>query len=152
MISLAQMRQSNGCGNVKNDVIFNLHLGSGAGSWVSIPCLLQDTTQKHLLHPPKESKETKNPEKRSNFCQVLLCCVGLRTQNPGLREVDLEPSPKRGTGKINRLRQRRKKQHNTSRIVHPVLSNETLALRELDLEPSAKRKTNRTEALANLYW
>ena len=97
-------------------------------------------------------KETKNPEKRSNFCQVLLYCVGLRTQNPGLREVDLEPSPKRGTGKINRLRQGRKKQHNTSRIVHPVLSNETLALRELDLEPSAKRKTNRTEALANLYW
>ena len=36
-----QMRQSNKCGSVRNDEIFNLHLGSGAGAWVSIPCLLQ---------------------------------------------------------------------------------------------------------------
>ena len=28
---LAQMRQSNKCGSVTNDQIFNLHLGSGAG-------------------------------------------------------------------------------------------------------------------------
>ena len=28
---LAQMRQSNKCGSVRNDQIFNLHLGSGAG-------------------------------------------------------------------------------------------------------------------------
>ena len=30
MISLAQMRQYNGCGNVRNDIIFNSRLGSGA--------------------------------------------------------------------------------------------------------------------------
>ena len=41
---LVQMRQSNKCGSVRNDEIFNLHLGSGAGPWVSIPCLLQDTS------------------------------------------------------------------------------------------------------------
>ena len=34
-------------------------------------------------------------------------------QNPGLREVDLEPSPKRGSDKINRLRPGRK---NTTEI------------------------------------
>ena len=28
---LVQMRQSNKCGSVKNDEIFNLHLGSGVG-------------------------------------------------------------------------------------------------------------------------
>ena len=28
---LVQMRQSNKCGSVRNDGIFNLHLGSGAG-------------------------------------------------------------------------------------------------------------------------
>ena len=28
---LVQMRQSNKCGSVRNDEIFNLHLGSGAG-------------------------------------------------------------------------------------------------------------------------
>ena len=41
---LVQMRQSNKCGSVRNDEIFNLHLGSGVGPWVSIPCLLQDTS------------------------------------------------------------------------------------------------------------
>ena len=35
-----QMRQSDKCGSVRNDEILNLHLGSGAGLWVSIPCLL----------------------------------------------------------------------------------------------------------------
>ena len=28
---LVQIRQSNKCGSVRNDEIFNLHLGSGAG-------------------------------------------------------------------------------------------------------------------------
>ena len=31
-------------------------------------------------------------------------CLGLHTQNPGLREVDLEPSPNRGSDKINMLK------------------------------------------------
>ena len=31
MISLAQTRQSDGCGSARNDEIFNLHLGSGVG-------------------------------------------------------------------------------------------------------------------------
>ena len=29
-----------------------------------------------------------------NFQQIVSCCLGLRTQNSGLREVDLEPSIK----------------------------------------------------------
>ena len=53
-------------------------------------------------------EETKNSEKRSNSQQIESYCLGLHTQNPGPREVDLEPSPKRGGGKINRLRPRRK--------------------------------------------
>ena len=40
---LVQMRQSDKCGRVTNDDVFNLHLGSGVGPGVSIPCLLQDT-------------------------------------------------------------------------------------------------------------
>ena len=48
-------------------------------------------------------EETKNPEKRSNFQQIVLYCVGPGTQNLGLREVDLEPSPTRGSNKINSL-------------------------------------------------
>ena len=53
-------------------------------------------------------EETKNPEKRSNPQPIVLYCLGLNTQNPELREVDYEPSPKRGSGKINRLRPRKK--------------------------------------------
>ena len=41
---LVQLRISNKCGSVRKDEIFNLHLGSGVGPLVSIPCLLQDTT------------------------------------------------------------------------------------------------------------
>ena len=37
-----QMRQSDKCESVKNDDIFNVHLGSRAGTSVSITCLLQD--------------------------------------------------------------------------------------------------------------
>ena len=67
--------------------------------------------QPHPLIPSAETinqEETKNPEKRSNSQQILSYCLGQRTQNPGLREVDLESSPKRGSDKINRLRGRRK--------------------------------------------
>ena len=32
IISLAQIRQSDGCGSVRNDEIFNSQLGSGAGT------------------------------------------------------------------------------------------------------------------------
>ena len=59
MISLAQMGQCNGCENARNDIIFNSYLGSGAGPWVSIPCLLQDTSHIHWLHPPKQSSKCK---------------------------------------------------------------------------------------------
>ena len=40
----------------------------------------------------------KNPETRSKFQKIVLSCLGLYTENLGLREVDLEPSPKRGSG------------------------------------------------------
>ena len=38
------MRQSDKCVSVRNDDIFNLHLGSSGGPCVSMPCLLQDTS------------------------------------------------------------------------------------------------------------
>ena len=60
------------------------------------------------IHPNKKSEKTKNPEMRFKFQQIVSYCLGLRTQNPGLREVDLEPSPERGSDKINMLKQGRK--------------------------------------------
>ena len=52
-----------------------------------------------------------------NFQQVVLYLFGLRTQNPGPREVDFEPSRKRGSGKINMLKERRITQKKASRTV-----------------------------------
>ena len=59
LISLAQMRLSNGCVTVRNDNIFNLHLESSTGPWFRILCLLQDTSHVHWLHTPKQSSKKK---------------------------------------------------------------------------------------------
>ena len=61
----------------------------------------------HLLIPSAQTinqKKAKNPEMRFNSQHILSYCLGLHTQNPGLREVDFEPSPKRGSDKINILK------------------------------------------------
>ena len=42
-------------------------------------------------------EKMKNPGMRSNFQQIASYCLGLHTQNPELREAELEPSPKRGS-------------------------------------------------------
>ena len=65
---------------------------------------LRDTCLKEYELDPEK---TKNPEMRSNFQQIVVYCLGLHTENPGLREVDLEPSPKRGSDKINMHKQGR---------------------------------------------
>ena len=54
--------------------------------------------------PNKQPEKTKNPEMRFNSQQIISYCLGLRTQNPGLRESDLKPSLKRGSDKINMLK------------------------------------------------
>ena len=38
-------------------------------------------------------------------------------QKPELREVDLEPSPKRGIDKINKLSKTKKKENNRKQVV-----------------------------------
>ena len=81
--------------------------------------------QPHLMIPSAQTinqEKTKNPEMRSNFQQIVSYCLGLHTQNPGLREVDLEPSPKRGSDKINMQKQGRNTQKKASRIVQPGLT------------------------------
>ena len=36
------------------------------------------------------TKKVNNPKIRFNSQQIILCCLGQLTQNPGLREVELE--------------------------------------------------------------
>ena len=131
----------------------NLHLGSGVGHWVRFPCLSQDTS--HILLTSSAQRiiheNIKNPERRSNFQQIVSYCLGLPTHNPGLRVVDLEASPKRGSGKINRLRPRTK---NTTenKLYHTAWTQKREPSTQVDVEPSTKRITDRTKALVSLYW
>ena len=124
MAFLVQMAQSNKCGSVRNDEIINLHLGSGCGPMSQHP-LPPGRHQPHLLIPSAQTinhEKTKNPEMRSNFQQIVSYCLGLHIQNPGLREVDLEPSPKRDSEKINMQKQGTNTQKKASRIVQPGLT------------------------------
>ena len=59
---------------------------------------------------------------RFNFQQIASYCLGLRAQNPGPREVDLEPSPKRGGDKINMEKQGWNTQKKASCIIQPGLT------------------------------
>ena len=85
---LVQTRRSNKCGSVRNDEIFNLHLGSGVGPWANIPRLLQDTSHIYWFIPPKQSIRkntnyfditlflndkalTENPMKKSNISMSI---------------------------------------------------------------------------------
>ena len=89
---LIQMRKSDKCGSVRNDDIFNLTLGISCGPLSQHP-LPPTRHQPHLLIPSAETtnqKNTKNPEMRFNSQQIVSYCLGLHTQNPGLREVDWE--------------------------------------------------------------
>ena len=112
--------------------------------------------QPHLMIPSAETinqKEAKNPEMRFHSPQIELYCLGLDSQNLGLREVDLEPSPKRGSDWQDQHAEIRQKNCRRKQVVSYSLdSHMDLALTEVDLDPSAKRGANRTEALVSLYW
>ena len=130
MSFLVQVRQSSKCGSAKNAEIINLHLGSAVGPWVSIPCLLQDTSHTYWFHLPQTINQEKaeNPEMRSSFQQIVSYCLGVCTQKPGLREVDLEPNPKRSSDKVNMQKQGRNTQKKASHIVQPRLTYGSLHL------------------------
>ena len=102
-------RNVNGCGSVRNDVIFTSHFGSGVCPWVASPasCKTPATSidsfcpNNHLGRNKKSWKKIKFPTN----CIILPWATYAKAR---LREVDLEPSPKRGSDKINSLRLRRK--------------------------------------------
>ena len=110
--------------------------------------------QPHLLIPSAQTinqKKAKNPEMRINSQQITLYCPGLYTQNPGLREVDLESSPKSGSDKMSMLRKGWKTGAENKSYPTAWTHIWIAALREVDLEPSAKRGANTTKALVSLY-
>ena len=111
--------------------------------------------QPHVLIPSAKTinqKKAKNPEIRFNSLEMVLYSLGLRTENPGLREVALEPSPKRGSDKIDMLKEGTKTAEENKSYRTASIYIWIPALREVDLEPNAERGANRTEALVSLYW
>ena len=77
--------------------------------------------------------------------------LGLCAKNPGLREVDLDPSPKRGSGKINMHKQGRNNQKESNWYQTAWTQIWIPALREVNLQPSAKGGANGTRALVRVY-
>ena len=82
--------------------------------------------------------------------QIMSYCLGLRLQNPELRGLDLEPSPKRDSNKINMQKQGRNMQKKIKSYYIAWTYIWIPALREVDLKPSSKR-VNSTRALVSLY-
>ena len=77
---------------------------------------------------------------RSNSQQIISYCLGLCTQNPGLREVDLKPSPERGSDKINTLKKARNIPKE-SKLYHTVWTHIWISgLRKVDLDPVLKEE------------
>ena len=67
------------------------------------PATFIDSIWPHSLIPSAQTinqKKAKNPDMRFNSQQIVSHCLGLCTQNAGLRQVDLEPSPKGGSDMI----------------------------------------------------
>ena len=99
-----------------------------------------------------KQKKAKNTEMGMNSQEITLYYLGLRRQNPGLREIHLKPSPKKGSDKIKMVKEGRKTPAE-NKSYHTAWTHIRIpALRELDLEPSAQRGATRTEALVSLYW
>ena len=71
--------------------------------------------------------------------------------NPGLREVDLKPSPKRASDKINMLKKGRKTEEENKSYRTAWTHIWIPAIREVDMETSVKRGGNTPEALVSLY-
>ena len=147
---LGTKRQYDECGSVRNDEILNLHLGSGAGPWISTLCLLQYSSHIHWLHLPKQSPRTRQKN------------LKIKTKLPTNRVILPLPKYTEPRAKRGRLEQQwqdyqaktEKKKHNRTQviIIQPWITKENAALREVDLEPNAKRRTDRTTALVSLYW
>ena len=122
---LVQRRQSNKCGKCKEWWNIQLTLGIWCRLLSQHP-LPPGRHQPHLLIISAKAinpKKAKNPELRFNSQQIVSYCLGVCTHKSGLREVDLEPSPKRGSDKINMLNNAEKLKKKTISIIQPGLTN-----------------------------
>ena len=107
------------------------------------PCLLQESSHIYWFHPSKQTEKSKEPRN-----EILLSIN--RIVVPW--STNTEPRTKRGTDKINMLKQGRKTAEENKSYRTAWTHIWIPALRETDLEPSAKRGANRNKTLVSLYW
>lgn len=82
------MRQSNGCRNVRNGEMHAL-------ASVSLASCNTPATPIDSICPKNQPKRNKTSWKKfKSLKQIVLHCLGLRTHNPGQRELDLKLNPK----------------------------------------------------------
>ena len=102
------MRQSNKCGSVRTDEIINLHLEysmtleSAFPAFCKIPVTFIDSIGQNN-QPGKKTKKSRNEIKLPTRSFILPWHTYKEPRGP--REIDLEPSPKRDSHKINMLKQ-----------------------------------------------
>ena len=99
--------------------------------------------------PNNHTRGNQRSCKKTNSQQIISYCIDLHTQNPGLREVDFEPSTKWDSDQMNRLKSRRKNTTENKSYHTDWLTNNNPAFRRVELKPSARRSTDRTEFLVN---
>ena len=117
------MRQSNKSVSVRNDEIFNLYLGSRADPWVSFPSLLQNTGHIYWFHVPKQiSRENKRKQKWDQTPIKLYRTVLVNIHRTQSWEIELEHNLKRGSGKINMLKQRKRSKQQINFMKQPRLA------------------------------
>ena len=120
MTYLVQMRQSNKYGSVRNDKIptYPCNLVQALESASPASCKTPSTFINSICsnNQPGKIKESRNEIQLSTNRIVLAYCLGLPTQNLGVRELDLKPSHKKNSDKINMLKQGRNTPKNTSHI------------------------------------
>ena len=90
--------------------------------WVSIPCLLQDTNHIYWFYLPNELILLTKKKQRIQISDLTRNkCFGPNTQNPALREVELELSSMRGSDKINMQKQVRDTQRKALYFISSTL-------------------------------
>ena len=92
MISSAQMRQSNGCGSVKNDIQVTLGIWCGPLSQYPLPSARDQPHPLISSAQPINQEEILKKDQTSNKLYGIYC-LHLCTHNSGLRVIDLESSP-----------------------------------------------------------
>ena len=103
--TLMPLRWANECGSAEM-IKKSTHIWDLIGAFNSTsPVSCRNHSYPLILFTQTINQKETHDQDMFNSKKIASYPHGLRTQNPGIREVSLETSPKRGSAKINLLRQ-----------------------------------------------